>query len=61
MSKITEAQQILSALGLPKQQQNERSALTLLALCHLFETDNWKDANKVSMAVIGNKDNPKYE
>ena len=33
MSKITEAQAILKALGLPAAQQNEMSALTLLALC----------------------------
>jgi len=60
MSKVTEAQQILIAFGLPKQQQNERSALTLLALCNLKEKDKWKKAKKVSMAVVGNKENPKY-
>ena len=32
MGKIEEAIDILKALGLPKKQQNERSALTLLAL-----------------------------
>ncbi len=61
MSKLTEAQQILAAFGLPKQQQNERSALTLLALCNIKEIDNWKGAKKISMAVVGNKDNAKYE
>jgi len=61
MSKLTEAQQILGAFGLPKPQQNERSALTLLALCNIKESGKWKDAKKVSMAVVGNKDNPKYE
>lgn len=61
MSKLTEAQQILAAFGLPKQQQNERSGLTLLALCHLKETDIWKASMKISMAVVGNKDNAKYE
>jgi type II restriction enzyme len=61
MSKLTEAQQILEAFGLPKQQQNERSSLILLALCNIKETDKWKDAKKVSMSVVGNKDNPKYE
>jgi type II restriction enzyme len=60
MSKLTEAQQILDAFGLPKKQQNERSALALLALCNLKETDNWKNAEKISMAVVGNKDHPKY-
>lgn len=61
MSKLTEAQQILAAFGLPKQQQNERSALTLLALCNLKETDKWKSSKKISMAVVGNKDNAKYQ
>ena len=61
MSKITEAQQILEALGLPKAKQNERSSLILLALCKIKETDKWENAQKVSMSVVGNKDNPKYE
>ena len=39
MSKIEEAQQILHELGLPKQQQNKLSALTLLALAELREED----------------------
>ena len=33
MNKIEEAKQILKELGLPLAQQNEISALTLLALC----------------------------
>jgi hypothetical protein len=61
MSKLAEAQQILEAFGLPKAQQNERSALILLALCKIKESDKWKDAKNVSMSVVGNKDNPKYE
>jgi len=61
MSKLTDAQQILHSLGLPKRQQNERSALTLLALCNLKEGDSWKNAKKVSMSVVGNKENAKYE
>lgn len=61
MSKLTEAQQILAAFGLPRQQQNERSALTLLALCNLKETDKWKSSKKISMAVVGNNDNAKYQ
>ncbi len=42
MSKVDEAIAILKALGLPKAQQNERSALTLLALLDLkiFEQDS---------------------
>lgn len=42
MSKISDAQDILSVLGLPPAQQNEISALTLLALCGLKEEDNWR-------------------
>jgi type II restriction enzyme len=61
MSKIEEAKQILEALGLPKKQQNERSALTLLALCNLKENDKWRKAKAVSMSVVGNKKNAKYE
>ena len=61
MSKLIEAKQILEAFGLPKAQQNERSALILLALCHLKKSDKWKDAKKVSMSVVGNKENAKYE
>lgn len=51
MNKIAEAQIILKDLGLPKSQQNEISALTLLALCDISETDNWKDAKKISLGV----------
>ena len=51
MSKIEEAQEILKDLGLPKAQQNEMSALTLLALCDIKENDNWKNAKKISLGV----------
>ena len=61
MSKIEEAKQILETLGLPKRQQNDRSALTLLALCNLKERDKWAKARQVSMSVMGNKENAKYE
>ncbi|MCD9611268.1 BsuBI/PstI family type II restriction endonuclease [Tenacibaculum maritimum] len=51
MTKIEEAQIILKDLGLPKLQQNEMSALTLLALCDISEKDNWKAAKKISLGV----------
>jgi len=35
LDKIAQAQEVLRALGLPKPQQNEMSALTLLALAGL--------------------------
>jgi len=51
MNKIEEAQIILKDLGLPKSQQNEMSAVTLLALCNIKEIDKWKDAEKISLGV----------
>lgn len=38
---IEEAQEIITALGLPKAQQNERSALCLLALLNLTPEKTW--------------------
>ncbi len=60
MSKLEEAKKILEALGLPRKQQNERSALTLLALCNVKRTDKWSQARQASMSVVGNRRNPKY-
>lgn len=51
MSKITEAQDILKALGLPAAQQNEMSALTLLALCSIKEDMPWADATRTSQRI----------
>lgn len=42
--KVREALQILAEIGMPKAQQNERSALCLLAICNLKRKDLWKDA-----------------
>ncbi|MEW6406598.1 MAG: BsuBI/PstI family type II restriction endonuclease, partial [Chloroflexota bacterium] len=42
--KIEQALVILQALGLPRAQQNERSALTLLALLHLLPKNPWSHA-----------------
>lgn len=42
MNKIKEAQKILKELGLPKEQQNEMSALTFLALCNIKKKINGK-------------------
>ena len=44
MPEIKEAQNILKLIGLPPAQQNEVSALTLLALAGLKEKDPWKKA-----------------
>ncbi|MFA6187156.1 MAG: BsuBI/PstI family type II restriction endonuclease [Phycisphaerae bacterium] len=51
MSKITDARQILRDLGLPKEQQNEMSALTLLALCGIMQKTQWSKASQKSMTV----------
>lgn len=42
--KIDEALEILKLLGLPRAQQNERSALTLLALLNLRPENPWPEA-----------------
>ncbi len=49
--KIKEALTILNDLGLPKQQQNERSALTLLSLLRLKPTGKWEDASDPLMGI----------
>lgn len=46
MSKRDDALEIIRQLGLPKQQRNERSALTLLALAGLKENDHWADSSR---------------
>ena len=51
MSKIEEAKSILRELGLPSAQQNEMSALTLLALCGIKKNDSWSDARRTSLQV----------
>jgi adenine-specific DNA-methyltransferase len=44
LERIAEAEEILKSLGLPKEQQNERSALTLLALLDLKPAEPWSNA-----------------
>ncbi|MHB8418425.1 MAG: BsuBI/PstI family type II restriction endonuclease [Myxococcales bacterium] len=44
--KIGEALEVLRALGLPREQQNERSALALLALAGLEPTTPWSRATR---------------
>lgn len=48
---ITEANQILIALGLPRAQQNERSALCLLALLNLTPRKKWGLAENPLMGI----------
>lgn len=42
---------ILSSLGLPKEQLNERSALCLLALLNLTENKSWNEAERPMLGV----------
>jgi type II restriction enzyme len=56
MKILKETLKLLSDLGLPDKQQNERSALSLLALANIKKTTKWKDAKQISMSVAGSKD-----
>jgi type II restriction enzyme len=51
MPEIAEAQEILAALGMPPAQQNEMSALIILALCGLQPEDRWLSATRQSLTV----------
>ncbi len=44
-AKINEALDILRTIGVPSEQQNNRSALTLLALVNVRPNDNWSAAS----------------
>ncbi|MBZ9574636.1 hypothetical protein [Modicisalibacter sp. MOD 31.J] len=48
---VEEAQQILEALGMPKAQQNERSALALLALLDLRPGMTWPAARNPLIGI----------
>ncbi|WP_024329573.1 BsuBI/PstI family type II restriction endonuclease [Thioalkalivibrio sp. ALR17-21] len=48
---IKAAQQILASLGLPRKQQNKRSALCLLALLNLTPGKAWADAENPPMGI----------
>lgn len=49
--KINEALEIVKALGMPRGQHNERSALTLLALIDLKPSGQWNDLRKPLMGI----------
>lgn len=49
--RIDEALAVLRQLGFPTTQQNERSALTLLALLDLKPTDDWSAANNPLIGI----------
>jgi hypothetical protein len=49
--KLTEALTILVELGLPRAQQNERSALCLLAICDMSPDKNWNQATEPLIGI----------
>jgi hypothetical protein len=49
--KIREALEIIEALGLPRQQQNERFALTLLSLLDIKPADRWQYAGNPLIGI----------
>lgn len=49
--KIEQALQIIKSLGFPREQQNERSALCLLALLNLTPEKSWSDAGNPLMGI----------
>jgi type II restriction enzyme len=51
VSKLTDAQAILKALGLPTAQQNEISGYTLIALCGLKKNQPWSAATRSRRTV----------
>lgn len=51
VKKLEEATAILLALGLPKAQRNERSALCLLALCNMTPAKKWSEAENPCMGI----------
>lgn len=51
MSKVEEALSIITQLGYPRAQQNERSALCLLALLNLNPDKEWKNAEAPLMGI----------
>lgn len=52
MGKLEEAKGILSAIGMPSAQTNDRSAYTLLALSNIKENDNWSTAIKPDLRIV---------
>lgn len=52
MSKREEALEILKSLGLPRQQQNERSCLTLLALASLSKKTPWAKVERPLLRIV---------
>ena len=52
MSKLDEARGILSAIGMPRAQTNDRSAYVLLALSNVEEKTPWSKASMPEMRIV---------
>lgn len=52
MRKVEQATRLLKDVGLPAAQQNERSALTLLALAGLRPNDSWRKAGHPLLRTV---------
>lgn len=52
MSKRDDALEIIKSLGLPRQQHNERSCLTLLAIARLRESDSWRKVSRPLLRTV---------
>lgn len=52
VGKLEEAKEILKSLGMPRQQQNDRSAYTFLSLAGIKENDDWADASINSLRIV---------
>jgi adenine-specific DNA-methyltransferase len=51
MKKVIDALKILRALGMPRHQQNDRSALTLLALGNVKQRRKWADVEQPLLRI----------
>jgi hypothetical protein len=51
LTKVEEALQIIKSLGLPREQQNERSALCLLALLNLTPEKKWSSSESPLIGI----------
>jgi hypothetical protein len=51
MGKLDDARKLITDLGMPKAQQNDRTALCLLALVDMHESARWRDAKKPLIGI----------
>lgn len=61
LAKIADALTIIRALGLPRAQQNERSALTLLALVDLPPGGRWSELRRPLVVISPRQSQPEIQ